>query len=228
MSYTYAKFKTYLKFICGNREDVESIGGDNMYGVWINSAYKQLTTSYRFWDLQRNFRFPELETSTSSNTTDGTAYISVPSDNFVPLYLYDSTNDRFLDYIRPKEYFEYTDRSDTDNEGEPTEWTWTGSYFYLHPTPDDTYAISVHYREVPEALSASTDTTTIGDIWDKPILWLAAYEAKMMLREFDDAEGYKKAFIEHTAGMIGYVNEAEKSLRKTFHMPSHFRNYGFG
>jgi len=92
MAKTFAELKSYLKFQFGNRTDLESVDSENMYGVWINMAYQNLTTRNRFWSLNRNFKFPELrDTDTSQTTTDGTAYVNVPSGAVVIYNVLDTT-----------------------------------------------------------------------------------------------------------------------------------------
>ena len=226
MAYTYSDFKTYLKFILGQRSDVESVGG-NLYGVWVNQAYKQLTTSYRFWDLQKNFYFPELETSSSVDTVDGTAYISTPTDCFQPQFLYDTTSNRRLIWINNDKYLAFTDRANTDAEGAPTQWTQRGGYLYLHPTPDAVYSITVYYRKIPAALSTDTSSTAISTVWDDAIVSLSAYIAYTHLRDHENAAHFKRLFLEGVAGMIGFTNEPQKDGKEFVHQSPLYRNYEF-
>lgn len=211
-AYTFSQFKDYLQLRLGERDDITDKGGVNFLEVWTNAAYRQLTTQNRFWQLKLNYEFPELFTDTSSDTTDGTAYISTPSGCLYVTEVYDGTNDRKLDKISWKKYVGYTDRSDTNSEGEPTEWVRRGGNIYFHPTPDDTYSMAVHHRKIPDKLSKDTDTTEIGAEWDEAILELAAYKAHSWLVEYDKAERAKVEFTNLIQGLIGIYDEEEKDM----------------
>lgn len=227
MGMTFANMKIYLKFQFGNRTDLEDVSDLNLYETWINSAYTQLCSRNRFWALKRNFKFPQLQdTDTSQSTTDATAYLSVPSDALVIQNIQDTTNDRDLDYIKPGAYFAYTDRSDTDAEGQPTEYTRSGSKLYLHPTPDATYTTEILYRKRPATLSG-TEETAIDEEWDDAILALAAFMGFSWLHEYDKAEARKNEFIGLVSGLIGLYDQEEKGANDTYQMKEGTKEYGF-
>lgn len=204
---TFANMKTYLKMQFRNNTDLES--PTNYYGIWINLAYKELETKNRLQGLKVNFYFPELRTSTSSNTTDGTKYISVPSDAVVVEELYDTTSNYHLVNIPFSEYVAYTDRSTAASEGKPTEWVRHGSNLYLHPTPDNTYAINVWYQKISSDLSADADTTDLGEEWDNIILDMAYIKGKEWMSEFDKADRREKQVAQQIAGLIGIYYKEE-------------------
>jgi hypothetical protein len=211
--YTFSEFKDYLQLRLGERDDIESKGGVNFLEVWVNAAYRKLAArNYFFGGIKMSFEFPELYTSTSSNTTDGIEYVSTPSDCLYVTEIYDSTNDRKLDRIDWKSYIGYTDRSDTSAEGEPTHWIRRGSNIYLHPTPDDTYSMTIHYQKIPAELSDASDTTVLGDEWDTPILELACYTAHIALGEYDKADRAKAEFMDQVQSLIGIYNREKQDM----------------
>jgi len=227
MAYTFTDFKNYLKLEISQRDDLESIGGVNMYGVWINSAYKNLTTRNRFWALKRNFKFPQLlALDTTQSTSNGSPYIVVPTNALAVLNVFDVTNSRPLNRIKPGKYLDYTDRSDTDAEGEPTEWTRIGGYLYLHSTPDDEYDMEIEHRKIPADLSG-TETTEIGAEWDEAILCLAAYTGFSWLHEYEKAEARKDEFIGLVSGLIGIYDIEERDAKDTLHADPMGKDYGF-
>lgn len=177
---TFSTFQDNLIFELGERTDIDSRVDD-----WINTAYMTLTCKSLFPELRQPFIFPELETSTSSDTTDGTAYISAPTDALFVRTCWDSTSDKKLTKIALRDYWDKTGRADTDSEGAPTEWVRHGSYIYLSPTPDDTYSITVYYRKRPTALSEDADTTVIGAEWDEIIQRLAKVQSLIRFGEYD-------------------------------------------
>ena len=224
---TFEDMKAYLKMQFGEDTNLENVDGKNMYGVWINIAYKGLTTRHRFWGLKRNFKFPQLSTvSTVQSTADGDAYIYVTDGAVTVDNVYDITNSRDLDRITPARYFAYTDRSDTSSEGEPTEYTRSGIYLYLHPTPDAVYEIEILYRKIPTALTG-TETTEIGEEWDNAILTLAAFTGFSWKHEYDKADKRKDEFMEIISGLIGIYDSEEKDANDTLHADPMTKNYGF-
>jgi len=227
MAMTFETMKAYLKFQFGNRTDLESVDSTDLYGVWINMAYKNLTTRNRFWAVKKSFKFPELiVTDVSQSTTDGTAYVSVPTDAIAVYNVQDTTNDRDLDYIKINKYFAYTDRSNTDAEGEPNEYSRSDEYIYLHPTPDDTYALEILYRKRPAVLSG-TATTVIGDEWDDAILALACFIGFSWTHEYEKAKERKDEFIGLVSGLIGIYDTEEKTSGETLHANPSGKDYGF-
>lgn len=204
-TYTYAKLEEYLKFRMAQRSDLETVNSaTNLYKVWINAAYKELTQQDKFWGLKMDFDFPELKADNSgTDTSDGVAYISVPSDLYATISLWDSTSDRWLNPIGWRSYLKKKNRANTDAENAPKRWVRSGAYYYLYPTPDDTYSIYVYYRKRVTALSASTDVTAIGEEWDEAILELASYKMHRWCKEYEFAKDAQEAFMMVVAGVVG-------------------------
>ena len=227
LAFTFANFTSHLKFQFGNRGDLEDVDSVNLYETWVNMAYMNLTTRNRFWALKRNFKFPELiVTDATQSTTDSEAYVNVPSDAIAIYNVQDTTNDVDLDYIKPNKYFGYTDRSDTSAEGEPTEYTRSDDYIFLHPTPDDTYVLEILYRKRPAVLTG-TNTTIIGEEWDDAILALAAFIGFSWTHEYDKAKERKDEFMGIVSGIIGIYDIEEKTARDTLHANPMGKDFGF-
>lgn len=196
-------FKEYVKLRCGNRADLSAAGDSslNYYGIWVNSAYRQLCTQDKILGLPKKLIFPQLHTSTTKTTTDGTAYVTDPTDVLYVTEVYDTTNNRKLDNISWKKYIEYTDRTTTTSEGEPTEWTRARGRIYLHPTPDTSgETLTVYYKKLVADLSG-TLTTDIGAEWDDVIVELATYKAFTWLHEYEKAKVCRESFLEMAAGL---------------------------
>jgi len=210
--------KEMLKLRCGNRADLEGAGDSslNYYGIWINSAYRELCTQTNILGFKKKLYFPQLMSSTTDTTTDGTAYVDVPSDCLYITEVFDTTNGRKLDQIQWKEYIEYTDRTTTTAEGDATEWARYGSYIYLHPTPSTTGdTITIYYKKLVADLSG-TQTTSIGAEWDDAIVELAANRAFHWLHEYDKAKACKEAFLEIAAGLSDMYFLEEKDSDHSF------------
>ena len=228
-------FKAYLKIQFGNRDDLETTGASsdiNLYGVWVNLAYKELVNRNRWWGRKIDFYFPQLETDTNREssaitTTDGTEYVSVPTDALIIRDIWDETNDRSLDRIASwNEYVDYTGRDDTSAENKPTEWIRNGTYIYLYPTPDATYTLRVYYRKIPADLTSS-GVTLIGSEWDEIILLGAKIKGKTWLGDKDDLEETKKEWAEKVDGLVGIYSEEERDINVRAKPASEGLNYDF-
>lgn len=217
--------KDYLKIQApfGNRDDIETyVGGSgtiNLYGVWLNLAYKEITTRNRWWGRKIDFYFPQLETdsdreSSAITTTDGVAYVSVPSDALIIRDIWDRSNDRALDRLASwGEYVDQTGRATASSENKPTEWIRNGTYIYLHPTPDATYNLRVYYRKIPIDL-ATTATTVIGEEWDDIIISLAKIKGQLWLGEKDNLKENKDEWFEKVDGLIGIYAEEDRDINE--------------
>ena len=220
-TWTFSEFKLFLKFRFGNRTDIENVGGYNLYETATNAAYLALTTKKQIFQVRLNLRFPELETTdatTGTNTVAGTATIAVATTAIQIIDVYDATNDVSLDWIPLKRYLDYTDRYSTTARGKPTEWTRSGGYIYLHPTPDAVYKMYQYYRKRPTLLTG-TSATVIGPEWDEPILEYATYKLQMWLHEYEKTKFVKEEFIDMVVGILG-MYEAEETSRREWIRPA--------
>ena len=200
----------HLKYRMGQDTGPEAVGSDdvNYYGIWVNMAYKQICAAHKMPGLNKIFRIPELETSSSATTVIHVAYVSTPGDCIAVRTVFDETNDTKLTFIPTSTYFAYNDRATTASEGKPSEWARAGSKIYLHSTPDAAYTLTVHYKKRPLDMSG-TDTTIIGDEWNEPIVILASQKGFIWQGAFDKAKAAREEFIEIVAGLIGAYDAQE-------------------
>jgi hypothetical protein len=221
-SYTHDEMIAYVKFRLGQRTDLSSVDGEDFYSLWVNSAYKELASKNSIFGikgLRSKVYFPELETAdTSQSTVDGTAYIDVPTGALIIREVEDTTNDRLLERISWGEYKSYAGRADTDAEGQPTQCVRRGSYIYLYPTPDDTYAMTIDYRKKITVNISGSSTTDIGAEWDEPIVQLATYKGLMWMGEFDKSQPVKAEFMETIADILGVYFQDEVGRESYMHL----------
>jgi hypothetical protein len=196
----FSTFKTDLIIELGSRTDITT----TLQGQWVNSAYTDFTTRAQFWGLRvpYKFMFPELNTSAIINTVGDRAWISVPTDMLVTTTIHDTSNDRKLKNMAWRDYIRKTGRGDSDESGTPNYWCRYGTYYYLYPTPDDSYVMEAFYRKRPTSLSASTDVTAIGAEWDEVILKLAVIQSLMRLKDYEKAEIEKKEWLDVVASRV--------------------------
>ena len=224
MAWTYSEMKAHLKFRMGQRSELATVNTTtNLYGVWINAAYKDLTTRNVFWGLKLPFDFPELKKDCGGTaTSDGVAYISTPSDCLHIIDLWDSTSDVWLNKIGWGKYTGYSGRADTGAERAPKEWVRYGAYIYLYPTPDTAYTVYIYYRFKDTALTAEADVLTIGDEWDEVVLELAANKGHRWLHEYAKAEQCKVTFMDMVTNLIGIYAREEIGMKRTTKMSARF------
>ena len=200
---TFATFKSNLQLALGNRDDMTAYLGN-----WINSAYRTLTSKNYSPILGRKFTFPEIETDVSSNTTNGTPYISKPTDCLFVQTIDDTTTDKKLHNISWMDYIGKTGRATSSQKSNPSNWVTRGSYIYLFPTPDATYVLKVYYRKRPAALTG-TGTTDIGSEWDDILENLAIYQSFMRLGEPEKAKFYYEHYMNMISDILGIYDRED-------------------
>jgi len=220
----YTEFKAELKLQLGQRTDLDSLGGVDYIGQWVNRAYLTLTTKNKIAGVSRRFYFPELETSTASTTTDGDSTINVPSDCMVIRHIWDSTNDKKLRNISFDKYLSYPGRTDTTKENEPTQWVRNEDYIYLYPTPDDSYTLYIYYRKRPTVMSDDNDTTDIGAEWDEAILQLAVIQSLRRLKQYDQAKEEENAWEDLVRGIMEVYYQEELDSKEYVRIDPAYRN----
>jgi hypothetical protein len=204
--YTYAQFKDRLKLRLGNND-----AWDDYYGVWINSAYRELCTKQTVWELKRTLYIPQLETSTTAATVDGTGYVSVPSDCLAIREVYDSTNELRLTWMSWPYYISKTNKSVEADRDEPLLWHRKGGYIFLYPTPEDAYTLTIYYKKLVDDLTDNAEVTDIGAEWDDIILEMAHFHARMWNNEYDKAKISKEYAKEKVAELMMVYGTEEKA-----------------
>jgi len=223
----FSEFKNELRIELGERTDVESLGGVNYLGVWVNTAYITLATQNKMWGIRKNFTFPELEAIETDITEDGSATIDVPSDCVITRHVWDSTNDVKLIGIPFATYITYSGRASTTSEGKPTQWVRNGDYIYLYPTPDDAYTLYIYYRKRPAKMVAADDTTVIGAEWDEPILRLAKSLALRKLNQYTEAKQEKEEFLDMVRGVVGIYDQEAFDTEQYRQPDPGYNNFGY-
>jgi len=215
-TWTYQNFQDYLKLEMGNNDALSS--PVNYLAVWVNAAYQQLCNSNRFWGLKRNFYFPQLETSTTSSTVASQAYVATPTTAEIVRNVFDDTNKRGLRRISWRTYMDYSDRATSTAYGDPTEWVRSGSYIYLHATPDAVNSLTIYFKMRPTALSDLADVTAIGAEWDEVLLQLATIKGHMWLHDWDKVKVLKEEWLDMVSGIIGIYDQEDKARKDNVSM----------
>lgn len=202
----------------GTTDGITTAGDNNlnMYGIWVNNAYKQICSSEYLMGIPKKVIIPDLEYSTTGTTTAGVAYIDMPTGALLIRKVMDSTNGSKLNWISWRKYIAYTDRANSGSRGTPTQWTRGTGKIYLYPTPDTTITEEIFYKKIPSDLTG-TNTTIIGAEWDEPIVLLAAIKGMISLGDYSNLKPLKDEFIESATGII-----------YSYYMEGFDRNESFG
>lgn len=225
-NYSFVNLQDYVKMTLGNRS-----GLGTYLPIWVNGAYTELCSMNKV-PVGRRLReivFPELDTHADSATTDGIPYIARPSDCIHIHTVWDITNDNKLSERHRDWYIEQTGRADTNSEGDPKFWV-PGVYqgrTYLQPTPDDAYNMRTYFRKRPVRLVDDSDTTTIGEEWDEPILQLASAKAHMWLRDFGNAKLWREEFMTTVASLVGMQYKEARDLKDWFHIDQAYDQFNY-
>ncbi len=225
-TWDYSRFKEELLFRFGNQDDLTS--PTDWTGRFINNAYLTLCTKDHFWTLRRKFDFPQLETSSTANTVDGTAYVTAPTDAFFIRHVHNNTNDASLHPMGTLDYVNKIDRTDASAEGAPTKWVHRGTYLYLYPTPDAVYTLGIYYRKRPTLLSAGTDVTVLPAEWDDIIVGLAEYQTHMRFHDYEKAAKVKEEWLDQVAGIMGAYDIGQEDARPIMQPDPAGKGGGYG
>jgi len=222
---TFSEFQTELLFNLGNPSDIDSFVDD-----WVNAAYRSLTSRNKFYGLKmpKDFKFPELETSSNTVTQTGIPYVIKPTNCITVTTVFDETNKRKLDFEHFKDYIEKTDRSTTASRDKPIKWIPYENKVFVYPTPDGAYTLTTYYRKRPVEMDSDNPTTAIGSEWDEPILMLATIFGLMKMKQYDEAAVWKQEFLMTIQDMLGIYSREEKDLDETLHLdPAYLEGFKY-
>ena len=228
---THTQMIAHLKWRLGKRSDLSAQTdlSVDMFARWANDSIQELSTKHYFWQTKFNWEFPELDTDDSAtggaDTSDGVPWVTIPTTAIFIQDVWDSTNDRMLDWLSWGDYLQKPGRADTDKEGKPVYWARRGRRVYTYPTSDATYALISYFREYPADISGS-DTNPLGSEWDLLVMELAAQKGFHHMRDKDGADECRGEFLRMAAEMSGIYTREERAGRKRVRMShNHMHSY---
>jgi hypothetical protein len=74
--------------------------------------------------------------------------------------------------------------------------------------------LEIYYRKIPADMTGTSETG-VSEIWDEPILELAAHKLHRWLGEYEKAEKCKEAFIDIVEGIIGIESQEKEGARQS-------------
>ena len=170
---------------CLGGETTETIS-DTRILRYINQSYLELASEYAY---------PQLSTSTTITTADGTAAYELSVSNLLRFTdIVNSTIPFTLRTMSENQYHDFTQGS-TSNSGTPVYWYVSGVgsndryEVTFWPTPAGTYTLNVHYVQAPDELETEPTATSavIPEPWDDSIIHRAVSRGWRMLGDLETA-----------------------------------------
>jgi hypothetical protein len=148
---------------------------------WIDEAYEHVQNEYQSWAFLRNdFTFNTVAaTAEYTAATIATDLAEWQPDTF---RIYKTatgfSDEQWLDYVRWKDFRDaYMLASQRTESGRPTRHTIIrdepADGIRLYPVPDDIYTVIGEYWQIPDTMSADTDTPIIPERFHMIIVWKA-------------------------------------------------------
>lgn len=170
---------------------------DDLDGETWSTDTIDLLLNRAFWELSYKFPFREKETIVSFTTTEGTALYACPSP-FEALKMLsiedpDTFEHKQLEKISKSTYEnKFVNNPDGSEEDMPNAYVRESGNIRLHPTPDDTYTITMKYDTTLADLGNSNQTLSIPQVWHEIILFGAVWRGLKRLGDHARAAEFRK------------------------------------
>ena len=150
---------------------------------------------------------PDFRKASLGKTSDGSTYLSKPSD-FLSVYsLARVSSGNEYTYLLPKDAsFIREAYPDTDTKGAPEHYAhFDSSFFVLGPVPDGEYNIQLSYKSRPTQLSSSNATTWLSTNAESAFLYACLVEAYTYLKGEAEVMGFYDArYKEAMSSLVKY------------------------
>lgn len=151
---------------------------------------------------------PVLRKNVTGNATANNKYLSCPTDFLSPYEMATVKTDGSYEYMLQKEVsYVRQNYPDPTYTGSPKYYAqFDQNTFILAPTPNDDYAIELHYYYYPESI-VTAGTSWVGEYFPMCLLYGALCEANIFLKgEGDMQQNYEKMFQENMALLKNYAD----------------------
>ena len=160
--------------------------------------------------IYNTVQFPVLRRNVTGSTSSGNKYLSCPGD-FLSVYsmaVIDASGN--YEYLLNKDVnFIRQAYPNPNDQGLPYCYAYFDENSYiLGPTPDDDYAVELHYFYYPQSI-VEAGTSWLGDNFDSVLLYGSLLEAYTFMKgEVDIIAGYQKRYDEAMA-MLKQLGEGK-------------------
>ena len=150
--------------------------------------------------IYNSVQLPALRKNVTGNCTSGNKYLSCPSDWLATFSLAVINSNNEYHYLLDKDVnFIREAYPDTDAAfyAEPQYYAqFDQNTFILGPTPDESYAVELHYFYYPESI-VTAGTSWLGDNFESALLYGSLLEAAAFMKsEPDVVANYEKRYNE--------------------------------
>lgn len=151
---------------------------------------------------------PVLRKNVTGTMTADNKYLGCPSDFLSPYELAVIAGDGAYSYLLQKEVsYVRQNYPEPTYTGEPKYYAqFDADTFILAPTPDDDYAVELHYYYYPQSI-VTAGTSWVGDNFPMCLLYGSLCEANIFLKgEGDLQQNYEKMFQENMGLLKNYAD----------------------
>ena len=205
MAYTFTTLKTAIQDYTDN---AESTFVSQLPRFILNSEERIL----------KECQLDVFRQNSSGNLTASNKFLSKPPDFLAPysLSVVVSSENKFLLYKQVTFLQDYTPNPATT--GAPLYYgDWNESSFLIAPTPDDSYAVELHYFHRPASITTTSNGTSwLGDNAELALLYGALVEAYTFMKgEPDLLKQYNDRYIEalQTLKNVGEGKQTQDEYR---------------
>jgi len=169
---------------------------------WIADADEQIQALWADW----KFLWKQHSDPTVATQREYTKPSDIGTWDLESFYLdYTTTDYLKLNYI-DYPIWRKTNRQSTQTNDQPTAFCLIPSgNIYLHPIPDDVYALTADYWAAPTRLSDNTDTSPIPDRFERVII----AQAKIFYAEHDEFPAVYELASQEYARLLKQLQAAE-------------------
>ena len=207
MSFTYAQLKQAIQ---DYTENDETSFVTNL-PIFIRAAEERIF---------KNVQLSLFRKNSTASASSGNQYLAAPGDFLAPFSLSytDSAGDKNFLLFKDVNYLQDLNADPTDT-GEPRFYAqFDVDYFWLAPTPDDDYAVELHYYYRPDSLTnqAESGTTWLSENAPMAMLYGSLIDAYTYMKgEADLIGNYTQRFTESVSSLkqLGEAKETTDQYR---------------
>ena len=207
MSFTYAQLKQAVQ---DYTENDETSFVTNL-PIFIRAAEERIF---------KNVQLSLFRKNASASVSSGNQFLAAPGDFLAPFSLSftDSAGDKNFLLFKDVNYLQDFNTDPTDT-GEPRFYAqFDVDYFLLAPTPDDDYAVELHYYYRPDSLTnqAESGTTWLSENAPMAMLYGSLIDAYTYMKgEADLIGNYTQRFTEAVSSLkqLGEAKETTDQYR---------------
>jgi hypothetical protein len=169
--------------------------------TFIEQAEQRIFNTVQLLDLRKNV---------TGNVTQGNKYLSVPTDWLANFSLAVIDGNGNYEYLLNKDVSFIRQAFPNPNDtGLPYCYAYFDENSYiLGPTPDQNYAVELHYFYYPESI-VTAGTSWLGENFDSVLLYGTLLEAYTFMKGEADVMGFYQKRYDEAMGMLKQLGEGK-------------------